>query len=105
VDQLQLGEASGSPDAIKLPVKLGIALLQDRHGVIALDVPVNGRLDDPKFRLGPLIMQVFMNIITKAINETICAARVGLRWRRKTSTTLCLTPGTADFTRWRSSQT
>jgi len=69
VDQLRLGEASNSPDAIKLPVKLGIALLQDRHGVIALDVPVNGRLDDPKFRLGPVIAQVFMNIITKAVTK------------------------------------
>jgi hypothetical protein len=69
VDQLQLGDPSGSPDAIKLPVKLGIALLQDRHGVIALDVPLHGRIDDPKFRLGPLIMQVFMNVITKAITK------------------------------------
>jgi uncharacterized protein involved in outer membrane biogenesis len=69
VDQLRLGEASNSPDAIKLPVKLGIALLQDRHGVIALDVPLHGRLDDPKFRLGPLIMQVFMNVITKAVTK------------------------------------
>ncbi len=69
VDQLTLGAASGSPQATKLPVKLGIALLQDRHGVIALDVPVNGRLDDPKFKLGPLIMQVFMNIMTKAMTK------------------------------------
>jgi hypothetical protein len=69
VDQLTLGPASGSPDATKLPVKLGIALLQDRHGVIALDVPVTGRLDDPKFKLGPIIMQVFMNIIVKAMTK------------------------------------
>src|ERR1035438_8825784 len=69
VDALPICEPSGSPDAIKLPVKLGIALLQDRHGVIALDVPLHGRLDDPKFRLGPLIVQVFMNVITKAITK------------------------------------
>lgn len=69
VDQLRLGDASNSPDAIKLPVKLGIALLQDRHGVIALDVPVTGRLDDPKFKLGPLILQVFMNIMVKAMTK------------------------------------
>jgi Domain of Unknown Function (DUF748) len=69
VDQLTLGAASGSPQATKLPVKLGIALLQDRHGVIALDVPVSGRLDDPKFKLGPLIMQVFMNVMTKAMTK------------------------------------
>ena len=69
VDQLTLGPASGSPDATKLPVKLAIALLQDRHGVISLDVPVTGRLNDPKFRLGPIIMQVFMNILTKAATK------------------------------------
>jgi hypothetical protein len=69
VDQLRLGEPSNSPDAIKLPVKLGIALLQDRHGVISLNVPVNGRIDDPKFRLGPLIMQVFANIMVKAMTK------------------------------------
>jgi uncharacterized protein involved in outer membrane biogenesis len=69
VDQLQFGDPSNSPDAIKLPVKLGVALLQDRHGVITLNVPVNGRLDDPKFRLGSLVTQAFMNIITKAITK------------------------------------
>jgi hypothetical protein len=69
VDQLRLGESSNSPDAIKLPVKLGIALLQDRHGVISLNVPVNGRIDDPKFRLGPLIMQVFANVMVKAMTK------------------------------------
>ncbi len=69
VDQFRFGTASGSPDALKLPVKLGVALLQDRHGVIKLDVPVRGRLDDPEFRLGKVIVQVFMNVITKAITK------------------------------------
>jgi len=69
VDQLTLGPPSGSPDATKLPVTLAIALLQDRHGVIALNVPVTGRLDDPKFKLFPIICQVFMNIIIKAMTK------------------------------------
>lgn len=69
VDQLRFGAASGSPDAVKLPVKLAVALLQDRHGTIKLDVPVGGRLDDPEFHLGRIIMQVFMNILTKAVTK------------------------------------
>ena len=69
VDQLSLGESSGSPDAVKMPIKLAVALLQDRHGVIALDVPVTGRLDDPKFKLAPIVWQVFMNIIVKAATK------------------------------------
>ena len=66
VDQLTLGAKNNSPDATGLPVKLAIALLKDRHGRIQLDVPVTGRIDDPKFRLGPIIWQVVMNLIAKA---------------------------------------
>lgn len=66
VDQLTLGPKNNSPDATSLPVKLAIALLKDRNGRIKLDVPVTGRIDDPKFRLGPIIWQVVMNLIAKA---------------------------------------
>ena len=96
VDQLQLGEASNSPDAIKLPVKLGIAVLQDRHGVIALDLPVNGRLDDPKFKLGPVIMQVFMNVMTKAMTKPF-ALLGSVFGGGEDLNHIAFEPGTADF--------
>lgn len=66
IDQLMLGAPSGSPEATKLPVKLAIALLKDRNGKIDLDVPVEGRLDDPEFRVGRVILKVVVNVITKA---------------------------------------
>ncbi len=66
VDQLTFGPKNNSPDATKLPVKLAVALLKDRHGRIELDVPVAGRLDDPKFRVGPIIWQVIVNLMEKA---------------------------------------
>jgi hypothetical protein len=66
IDQLTLGPKNDSTNATSLPVKLAIALLKDRHGRIQLDVPVTGRLDDPKFRIGPIIWQVVMNLIEKA---------------------------------------
>jgi uncharacterized protein involved in outer membrane biogenesis len=67
VDQLQLGDKVDSPDAVKLPLKLAIALLKDRNGVIDLDLPVTGSLDDPQFRIGPIIWKVFVNLIEKAV--------------------------------------
>jgi hypothetical protein len=67
VDQLTLGEETHSPDATKLPVKLGLAVLQDRDGVIELDVPVEGNIDDPDFRLGKLIWHALGNVFTKII--------------------------------------
>ncbi|HUD70431.1 MAG TPA: DUF748 domain-containing protein, partial [Dongiaceae bacterium] len=62
-----LGAKTESPDATHLPVRLGLALLRDRNGVVALDVPVEGSLDDPKFRLGRVILRALVNVFTKLV--------------------------------------
>ena len=67
IDQLEFGDKTASKDAVSLPIKLAVALLKDRHGVIDLELPVTGSLDDPKFRLGPIIWKVFVNILEKAV--------------------------------------
>jgi Domain of Unknown Function (DUF748) len=67
VEQLEFGDKTESKDAVSLPVKLAVALLKDRDGVIDLNLPVTGSLDDPKFRLGPIIWKVFVNILEKAV--------------------------------------
>ncbi|MBL8224686.1 MAG: DUF748 domain-containing protein [Chromatiales bacterium] len=67
IDQLELGDKVDSPDAVSLPLKLAVALLKDRNGVIDLELPVSGSLDDPQFRLAPIIWKVFVNLITKAV--------------------------------------
>ncbi|MBN1277110.1 MAG: DUF748 domain-containing protein [Deltaproteobacteria bacterium] len=66
IDQLELGNAVESPDAIKLPLDLAVALLKDRNGQIKLNIPVEGSLDDPEFRIGGVIVQVIMNLLVKA---------------------------------------
>lgn len=66
-DQLTLGDKVESPDAVKAPVRLAVSLLTDRNGQINLDIPVSGSLDDPKFRVWPIIWQVIVNLITKAL--------------------------------------
>ena len=67
IDQLEWGEASATQGEATLPVKLATSLLKDRDGVIKLDVPVGGTLDDPTFRVGPIVWQVIKNIIVKAV--------------------------------------
>jgi len=67
IDQLEFGGKTESKQAVSLPIKLAVALLKDRNGVIDLDIPVTGSLDDPKFKLGPLIWKVFFNILEKAV--------------------------------------
>ncbi|MCC2655311.1 MAG: hypothetical protein K0Q76_419 [Panacagrimonas sp.] len=73
VDQLEFGDATGSKDAVPLPVKLAVALLKDRHGTIDLSLPVAGNLDDPTFRVGPLVWKVLVNLLTKAVTAPFSA--------------------------------
>jgi hypothetical protein len=67
VEQLEFGEKTASKDAVSLPIKLAVALLKDRNGVIELDLPVTGSLDDPEFRLAPIIWKVFVNILERVV--------------------------------------
>ncbi len=66
LNQLSFGDkVEGAPAS--LPVKLAVALLADRNGVIDLDLPISGSLNDPQFSLGPVIVKVILNVITRAI--------------------------------------
>jgi hypothetical protein len=67
IDQLEFGDKTDSKNAVSLPVKLAVALLKDRNGVIDLNLPVTGSLDDPKFRIAPIVWKVFVNILEKAV--------------------------------------
>ncbi|HXI59475.1 MAG TPA: DUF748 domain-containing protein, partial [Polyangia bacterium] len=67
IDQFTFGDKVKSPDATSLPVKLAVAILKDRHGVIDLNVPIAGSLDDPDFKIGRAVLKVLGNLIVKAV--------------------------------------
>ena len=61
--QFNFGDPVESPQATKLPVKLAIALLQDRKGDIDLDIPVTGSLNDPQFSVWQIVVKVIGNYL------------------------------------------
>ncbi len=67
IEQLEWGEATAAKSEATLPVKFATSLLKDADGVISLDVPVAGTLDDPTFRIGPIVWQIIKNVLTKAV--------------------------------------
>lgn len=67
VNKLKLGERVESPDAMNLPLDLAIALLQDRNGIIDLELPVSGSLDDPQFSYGKIVWRAIVNVLTKLV--------------------------------------
>ncbi len=79
INQLTLGDEIESPNSVSLPIKLGIGLLKDADGVIDIDLPIEGRLDDPQFSVFGLIGQVLVNLVTKAVTApfSMMASLVG----------------------------
>ncbi len=52
-----------------LPVRLAAALLADSNGVIDLDLPISGSLNDPQFSLGPVILRAVGSLVLKAVTS------------------------------------
>lgn len=65
LDQFYLGDKVDSPDATHLPVKLALALLRDRKGIIEFDLPVQGNLDDPDIKYGRIVWSAVLNVLGK----------------------------------------
>lgn len=69
INQLTLGDEVESPNSVSLPLKLGIGLLKDADGVIDLNLPIEGSLDDPQFSIFGLVGKVLLNLVTKAVTS------------------------------------
>lgn len=62
--QLKFGQKNTSKDAVDLPLKLAVSLLTDSNGVMKIDLPVKGNIDDPEFSYGGLVFKAFFKLIT-----------------------------------------
>lgn len=67
INKLKLGERVDSKDAADLPLDLAIAILEDNEGVIDLDLPISGSLDDPKFSYGSIVWKAIRNVLSKIV--------------------------------------
>lgn len=69
IDQMKLGPKVPSEKAADIPLKLALALLTDSRGVIDMEIPVSGNVDDPQFSVGSVVMGALLNLITKAVTS------------------------------------
>jgi len=63
IRNVELGDKGGG--LYSLPIKFALFLLKDKDGVINLDVPVRGDLNDPKVSVGKIVWTTFKNLIVK----------------------------------------
>ncbi len=94
LNQLKFGDpVEGAPNS--LPVRLAVALLADRNGVIDVDFPVSGSLNDPQFSIGPLIFKAIVNLIVKAAAAPFALLTGGLGGGSGESSAISFAPGSA----------
>ncbi|MCP5186304.1 MAG: DUF748 domain-containing protein [Pseudomonadales bacterium] len=67
IHQMELGQKIESDQAADLPLELALALLTDSQGVIDMDIPVSGDVNDPEFSVGSVLWGALVNLITKAV--------------------------------------
>jgi outer membrane protein OmpA-like peptidoglycan-associated protein len=67
LNQLTFGERIESPSATSLPVRLALALLADRNGVIDVNLPISGSINDPQFSVMGLVFRMIGNLLVKVV--------------------------------------
>ena len=67
IKNVELGEEIEDENITHLPLGLAIALLEDSDGVIDIDMPVEGNVDEPDFKYGRVILKALGNLIVKAV--------------------------------------
>ncbi len=66
IEQIEVGDKLKTSSGNSLPMKFAVALIRNVNGNVDLDIPIEGQLEDPKYKLGKIIWQVIKNIVVKA---------------------------------------
>ncbi|ADR35193.1 hypothetical protein Sulku_2534 [Sulfuricurvum kujiense DSM 16994] len=67
IKKIELGaeKEGGSP----WPMRFIVALLEDSDGIIDIDLPIEGDVNNPDFKYGKVVWQVIGNLFTKAVTS------------------------------------
>lgn len=68
IKKIKLGEEV-EIEGGSLPLGFVIALLEDSNGVMDIDMPIRGNVDEPDFKYGALVWKTFANLILKAVTS------------------------------------
>lgn len=94
--QLTFGDkVEGAPNS--LPVKLATALLSDRNGVIDLNLPISGSLNDPQFKIGAVVFKLITNLIAKAVTAPFSLLANALGGDAASLGTVAFAPGSSTL--------
>ncbi len=97
LNQLELGHKVSTPDAPDLPVEFALSLLKNNAGVIDVNLPVDGSLNDPQFSVGGIVLRLVGNLIKKTV-EAPFEFITGFFEHSETASWMAFDPGRARIT-------
>jgi hypothetical protein len=97
LNQLRFSDRAEGSTAPNLPFKLAAALLADSQGVIDIQLPVSGSINDPDFRMGAIVWKMLLSLVGKAVTSPLNLI-AGLLSGPEDLQQLSFAPGTATLT-------
>ncbi len=67
IKKIKLGEEVADYQGTKLPLGLAIALLEDSDGMIDVNIPVKGNVNEPDFSVGHLVWQAVKTVLANVV--------------------------------------
>lgn len=67
IKTVRFGPRPPDTDAPSLPLDLGVAILEDSSGVMHIDIPIKGDINDPEFSLSRMIEYAIGNVLEKLV--------------------------------------
>ena len=67
INRIRLGNEVQNFKGPSLPLKLAISVLEDSDGVIDLNIPVSGNLDNPEFSTSGLVWQAIKTVVSNIV--------------------------------------
>ncbi len=95
--QLQFSERVEGSEAPNLPIRLAVALLADSKGVIDLNLPISGSINDPQFRVGPIVWRMVLNLIGKAVTAPFALIAQALGGSAEDFSQIDFAPGRSEL--------
>lgn len=95
LNQLSFGERVEGSEAPNLPIKLAVALLADRNGMININLPISGSINDPEFRIGTIVFKLIFNLIGKAVTAPFALIASALGGGGEEMNYIAFAPGSA----------
>ncbi len=73
IEQVKVSKKDKTQSGYSLPLRLGVALMKDTNGNVDLEIPVEGPINDPKYKFGKVIWQIVKNLFVKMVSTPVKA--------------------------------